>query len=172
MLSLAACNTSDRYDMGTYYNAHEKDALLASIISYIYTAPDYTEMKDRFKPEHRNFYGELTSKFVIKKFYVANDGTHYFFLLRPAPRADENRGVGGYFKRGKNFELTGFREVFVTPLLPTAEAEKRGSFLFEKMVEGKVAEYLKMKSYVQWPNELSKYDTTTYEWKLREDVGH
>jgi hypothetical protein len=59
-----------------------------------------------------------------------------------------------------------FREIFVTPLLLDSVARGRGRFLFDKMVNNDLGEYIKMKTYVQWPNPVSYYDTTTYEWKM------
>jgi hypothetical protein len=165
-----SCASKDKYDPLTYYNAQEKDALLTSIISYIFIAPPYTAMTERFKPEHREFYSGLTSKFSLNELYLAADGTHYFFVLRPGPKSDEVRGVGGHFKRGDGFLLKDFREVFVTPLLSATEVKEKGSFLFDKMVGGEMKDYLRMKSYVQWPNEASVYDTVTYEWRLMDSV--
>jgi hypothetical protein len=160
------CSSRDKYDPSTYYSAQEKDALLTSIINYVFTAPPYVSMEDRFKPENREFYSGLTAKFSFEKLYVEDDGTHFFLVLRPGPKSDESRGVGGHFKKGDDFQLKNFQEVFVTPLLSHAESKEKGSFLFDKMVKNEIDDYLKMKSYVQWPNELSWYDTTTYEWKL------
>lgn len=169
-ISLIACSTKDRYDVNTYYDAGQKGALLTSIVSYIFIAPPYTRMEDRFKPEHRAFYYSESVKFSFQKLYLAEDGTHYFFLLRPAPRADEKRGVGGYFKCDKDFQLTGFREAFVTPILKYEEAKERGAFLFDKMVKGDLDKYLPMQTYVEWPNGRTYYDTVAYEWKLKKEI--
>ena len=165
---IIGCSANDRYDVAHYYSKHEQDSIRASIITYIFIAPPYALMKDRFKPAHRKFYTDsnLLSKFSIDKYFVDKDSTNYFYVLRPAPKLGEKRGVGGYFKMDKNYKLTGFREVFVTPVLSEQEAKAKGSFLFDKMVKGEIDEYLKMKSYVQWPNEASSYDTTLYEWVL------
>ena len=64
--------------------------------------------------------------------------------------------------------LTDFREVFVTPLLTDDEVKKRGGFLFDEMVKTRnIDQYVSMKTYIQWPNELSTYDTAKYEWTWR-----
>ncbi len=165
---MVECITKDKYDVGRYYDLAQQDVMLAKIITYIHTAPPYTLMKDRFKVEHKKFYLKLTPKFLFDKFYVSDNDTIYFYVIRPATKIGDNRGVGGYFKMDKDFELSGFREIFVTPVLPEAEIKARGAFLFEKMVKGELDEYLKMKSYVQWPNQASYYDTVVYEWKLKD----
>lgn len=166
LVFLASCSSKDKYDVARYYNVKEQDELLTSIVTYIYTAPTYVTMKDRFLPKHRNYYSFLASKFSIEKYFIADDGTHYFYLIRPAPQ-NEKRGVGGHFKMGKEFQLIEFREVFVTPALPETEVKDRCSFLFDEMVKNSIDKYLVMESYVQWPNPVSYYDTTTYEWKLK-----
>ena len=33
-----------------------------------------------------------------------------------------------------------------------------------------IEKYLKMKTYVEWPNEISYYDTLSFEWKWRSDL--
>ena len=96
-----------------------------------------------------------------------NNGTHYFYLVRPAPNPKEKRGVGGHFKMGKDFQLTDFCEMVVTPVLPEEEVKGRCAFLFDEMVKGSLDKYLLMESCVQWPNPVSYYDTITYDWKLK-----
>ncbi len=158
--------------MARYYDAKEQDQLLTSIITYIFDAPPLTMMKDRFKPEHHNYYSFLTSRFSIEKYFVADDGTHYFYVVRPAPSPKEKRGVGGHFKMKDDFQLTDFREVFVTPILTEEDVKGRCAFLFDEMVKGNVGKFLSMESYVQWPNPVSYYDSITYEWKLKPDFEH
>ena len=172
ILLILGCSTKDKYDVTRYHGVIEQDSVLASIITYIYTAPVYTSMKDRLKPEHRNFYSSLTPKFSILKYFVAEDGTHYFYVIRPAAKIGDKRGVGGHFKMNHQFQLSGFREIFVTPILPEEELKTRCAFLFDEMVKGNISNYLKMPTYVQWPNEISIYDTSAYEWKLKAETVH
>lgn len=163
---ILGCSEKDRYDPNTYYNSEEQKEILTSIITYIFDAPPYTSMKDRFNSEHRKYYRELTSRFSIYKYYISDNGINFFYVLRPAPKVGERRGVGGYFTVTKDYNFLKFHEIFVTPILPEQDAKIKGEFLFDKMVKGEVKEYLKMKSYVQWPNEASYYDTIKYEWVL------
>jgi hypothetical protein len=169
ILMILGCSMKDKYDVARYHNLMEQDSVLTSIITYLYAPPVYTSVKDRFRPEHRNFYSSLTGKFSILKYYVAKNGTNYFYLLRPAAKMGDKRGVGGYFRMNDHFQLFGFREVFVTPILPEDELKNRCAFLFDEMVKGNIVSYLKMPTYVQWPNEVSTYDTTIYEWRLVTD---
>lgn len=166
-VSLLSCTAGDPYQVSNYYNSEQQDQVLTGILTYILEAPPYTAMKDRFAPEHRFFYSKLTPRFSIEKYFKANDGTHYFYVIRPTANANEKRGVGGHFRMNENFQFTDFKEVFVTPPLPIAEIKGRCSFLFEEMIKGDIEKYLAMESYVQWPNVVSYYDTITYEWKMR-----
>jgi len=163
-----ACSSKDKYSPDNYYTKDQQASTLANIVTYIFIAPPYTAMKDRFLPEHRKFYTDptLLAKFRLDQYYISNDGMNYFLVLRPGPKVGEIRAVGGRFRRQGNLEVADFREVFVTPILPEKEAQTKGAFLFDRMVKGDVDEYLKMKSYVQWPNAASYYDSTKYEWVL------
>ena len=163
---LINCSTRDKYDVALYHNRAEQDSVLTSIIAYIYTAPVYTLMKDRLMPAHRAYYSSLTPKFSFYRYFIAEDGTNYFYVIRPAPKIGDHRAVGGHFKMDSHHQLNGFREVFVTPILPDEELKNRCAFLFDEMVKGTIDPYLKMKTYVQWPDEVTAYDTVTYEWKL------
>lgn len=170
LLVLTGCAMKDKYDVTKYYNLKEQDEILASIVAYVFTAPPYVKMNDRLKPEFRSYYLTITSKFAIDKYYIAEDGTHYFYIVRPGPKMGEKRGVGGHFKLGDNYQLSEFREEFVTPLLPERDVRGRCAFLFDEMVKGNLSEYLKMETYVQWPNPVSYYDTINYEWRQRPDL--
>jgi hypothetical protein len=162
-----SCTSKDKYDPSVYYNLQEQDAILTSITNFIFDAPPYTAMKDRFKPAHRAFYSTKTRFFSIEKLFKTNDGRVYFYVTRPAPHPKDNRGVGGYFRLTQDFTFSEFRELFVTPILPAEEVKGRCSFLFEEMINGNLKKYEKMSTYIQWPNDASYYDTSTYEWKLK-----
>ena len=167
--TFSGCSTKDKYDVATYYHKqYERDAVLTSIVSYIFMAPPYTKMQDRFDDKHRGFYSQAAAQFSIVKYYIDEDGTHYFYVTRPGPKQSEKRGVGGYFKMGEHFKLKEFREVFVTPVMPEADIKGRCAFLFDEMVHHNIDKFLPMTTYIQWPNEITYYDTVTYEWKMRE----
>ena len=74
-------SVKDKYDVNRYYDVKEQDVELTSIIAYLYTAPTYVSMNDRFKPEHRSYYTTLTSRFKFEKYFIAEDGTHYFYII-------------------------------------------------------------------------------------------
>lgn len=160
------CSTRNKYDVADYISGEERDSLLTGVIAHVYTAPVYVLMKDRLNPEHRRYYASLIPDFSINQYFISENGTHYFYVIRPGSKSGDTRAVGGSFRVGHNYQLSGFREVFVTPVLPKEELTNRCGFLFDEMVKGTIGPYLKMKTYVQWPNEVTAYDTMTYEWKL------
>ena len=167
LLVLFSCtSTTDNYDPSKYYDDAQRANVLTGIVTYIFSAPPYTKMQDRFKPEHKAFYDENARKqFSFDRLYV--DGKRHFFLvIRPGLGAKEKRAVGGIFDVADDKQFENFREAFVTPLLSDSVARTRGRFLFDQMVKGDLQRYLKMESYVQWPNAISYYDSIDYEWKM------
>jgi hypothetical protein len=169
-LIIASCSAKDKYDVARYYDLPQQDKLLTHILTFMLDAPPSVPMKERFDSKHYNYYSFQTSKFSIVKYFIADDGTHYFYIMRPTSVPGEKRGVGGHFKMNKDFQLTDFREVFVTTAQPEKDIKEKSAFLFDEMVKGDITKYLSMTTYVQWPNEASYYDTLTYEWKLKPEL--
>lgn len=161
----SSCQQKQEYDPSNYYDLQKQDMILSRIIAHIFTPPLYVSMEDRLKPEHKNYYLSLTPNFKLLSLRVDKDGTHYFLVERPAP-GNGHRVVGGSFKMDGD-ELISFKEKFVTPSLSDSILSVRSNFLFKEWMKGDIDKYLKMPSYVQWPNEGSYYDTITYEWKLK-----
>jgi hypothetical protein len=168
LLFLAAgCQPKDPYDVSKYYSLSEQERVLAAIVTYILDAPPLTKMQDRFNEKHHGYYAAAAATFQIDKYFISKEGLHYFYVIRPTPNPAEKRGVGGHFRMNGDFRVSDFREEFVTPILPEAEVKGRCGFLFDEMVKGTLSQYLEMPSYVQWPNAITYYDSSTYEWKLK-----
>src|SRR5689334_10756565 len=123
LLSLVACQTKDRYDPSSFYDRIQQDRIITGIIAHIYTPPPYVLMSDRLKPEYRDYYLTQMFRFNLLKLYVTEDSTHYFLIERPAPGVN-HRVVGGQFKLSGN-ELVNFKEIFVTPSLPSKDLIER-----------------------------------------------
>ena len=172
LLSFVAigCATKETYDINRVYNLKEQNVILTGIVTHIFSAPAYTKMQDRFDFKHRAYYSSLTSKFSVEKYFISNDSTHYFYVIRPSSIASERRAVGGHFKMNKSFQLKEFKEEFVTTVMTEQDLKNKASFLFDEMVRGNLTKYLQMKTYIQWPNESTYYDSTSYEWKLKPDA--
>jgi hypothetical protein len=71
----------------------------------------------------------------------------------------------------KEGRITSFEEVFNTPVASLDVLKKRGGELFSKMVrDGNVDEYLRHPDYVEWPNDMTYYDTVRNEWRIKPGV--
>ena len=70
----------------------------------------------------------------------------------------------------KKFQLTDFREEFVTTVMSEQDLKTKTNFLFDEMVKGNINKYIGMKDYVQWPGGIYLYDTAIYEWKLKSEA--
>ena len=166
-IALLCCNAKKQYDPSMLYEKDKQEWILSRIAAHIYTAPPYVLMADRLKAEHTDFYLGQTYQFNFLELFADNQGVHYFLVERPAA-GKSRRVVGGSFTIGAE-DLENFREIFVTPPLPDAQLTERSEFLFRKLVTGEIGQYLTMPSYVEWPNEISYYDTVSFEWKLKSD---
>jgi hypothetical protein len=169
ILILHSCTTKDKYDINRYHTLADQDEVLTSIIAYLFAPPPYVSKQDRLKSEHRPYYSGLTPKFKMLQYYISPDDTHYFYLIRPSSIASEKRGVAGHFKMNKNFSLSEFKEEFVTRVMTEEDLKEKAAFLFDEMVKGNLQKYIGMKDYIQWPNEISYYDTVHYEWTIKPD---
>ncbi len=166
LLALIACSAERNYDPSHYYSNEEQQKLLSRIVTYIYTTPPYTSKQDRFKPEHEVYYDSVSKVFALDQLFVNDQGEHFYLIVRPGPHKGEFRGAGGHFNLAEGMHLTGFREDFVTPIYGREEVQEKSRFLFDQLALGKLEPYLRMSSYVQWPNPASSYDTLNYEWTL------
>ncbi len=164
---LISCSKKDKYAINTYYNSEQQNDRLAEVITYIYSAPTFTKMEDRFEDKHKSYYRSLTSKFEVVKYFISTDSIHYYYVIRPSSIASERRAVGGHFKIGKNLKLVNFKEEFVTRVMTEEDLKHKSSFLFDEMVKGNLKKFIAMKHYIQWPNEVSYYDSISYEWKIK-----
>jgi hypothetical protein len=124
--------------------------------------------RDRLDKKYESFYSNEAKKFAIGRYFISDDSTHYFYVIRPARFSSEKeRGVGGKLKLDKNLRITMLKEVFVTPLLSNEEVKIKGDFLFPELEKGNIDKFLKMKTYVEWPDERTEYDTSSHEWIIK-----
>lgn len=169
ILSVLLSSCGDEFDVSTYYEPAKRDTLLTDIITYVYTRPQYVDWRSRFDSKYRKYYVSQIPKFTFDRYYRDNRGVHYYFIIRPARSAQGTiRGVGGRFTIDESFDIVTFEEVFNTPAAPLAEVQLRGRELFMSMVKsGNIDDYLKNPDYVEWPNDLTYYDTIRHEWLVR-----
>jgi hypothetical protein len=170
VLFLLACK--GKYEVSSYYSKPEQDSLLADIITYVFNKPTYANSDTRFEPRYRKYYLSHIKDFQFLHYFIDENKTHYFYLIRPARGPQGNlRGVGGYFKKDQNGKITSFKEVFNTPIDTREQLALKGAELFKWMtVHGNVTDYLKNPDYIEWPNQMTYYDTLQHEWLVKPGI--
>jgi hypothetical protein len=169
-LAFAACTNRDApYLVERQFTEQKQiDSLKTELITFVGVPPKRITGLARFQPKYKKHYIGFLPKYELDRYFVAEDSTHYFFMLRPArsPKANTQRGVGGKFKKNKRGRIVAFEEVYNTPIMEEDEIRKKGRELFIEMVEtGTIAKYADDRSYVEWPDERLKYDQRTFEWR-------
>ena len=170
--AITGCKNKSNYDVDAHHTAAERDSLLADIITYVYIRPQGAESLTRFDQKFRSYYVNNLKRFQFDKYFVGEDGTHYYFIIRPARSANGNiRGVGGTFKLDEQGKIKHFREVYNTPVASLDVLKARGGELFIKMVKrGHIDDYLKNPDYIEWPDKMTYYDTLQYEWLVKPGI--
>lgn len=142
------------------------DSLLTDMVTYIGRKPPLATSLTRFDREFREYYIHYSGEFRPIYFFLATDGTHYYYLSRPARSTRGNRrGVGGFFFM-EDAQITGFQELFNTYVMTEEELEEIGWTLFRSMVEnGHVDDFTGNDQYIEWPDERLKYNKELFEWR-------
>lgn len=152
-----------------YYSPSELDSLIVDIVTYIGRKPAHAESHTRFDTIHRAYYQSLAQQFEMV-YYSIDDGTHTFYLLRPARSLQGNkRGVLGSFRIDQNGRITSFREWVNTPVGSDEELLEKGKRLFGAFTKAQnIADFLADTSLVEWPDGRLYYDTLRFEWRYPE----
>jgi hypothetical protein len=156
-----------KYDVHQWFPGDTADTLLTNMVTWIYKRPTEAINQDRSDPRFRYWYLRHTPQFTHLYHHLAADGTHWFYLIRPARSVHGDlRGVGGRFRTNAKLEMLDFEEVFNTPIMPRADLERTGLLLFEEMLaNGNVDKYLADRSLIEWPDDRLKYDKDRREWR-------
>jgi hypothetical protein len=167
---VVACFLSckEKYDVTRFHSASKRDSLLADIITYVYVHPQGASWQTRFDKKYRRHYVAQLKKFSFEKYFINEEGAHFYYVIRPARSAQgTTRGVGGTFKMDGD-KIISFREVFNTPVATVPELQKRGEELFSRLVRsGNIDDYVKHPDYVEWPDNITYYDTIQYQWLVK-----
>jgi hypothetical protein len=166
------CSNGGENSVDKYFSPGERDTLLADIVTYIYILPKHATVETRFDNRFRSYYVESAKKFHFENYFIAEDSTHYFYLIRPARSSKgTNRGVGGKLRLDENKNIVEFKEVFNTPPAGIDVLQERGERLFKELVrKGNVNDYLHHPDYIEWPDKMTFYDTLTHQWVLRPGI--
>ena len=164
--SLFSCNTK-KQKISDYFTDNQRDSLLTNLITYIYIPAPKATNQTKFQPPFREFYKKNISKFTLQNYYKAEDGWHYFLIIRPVAGGSLfKRGVLGKFKLKENSLMpTDFEEVVNTPHLKEGIVQERGQYLFQELIKnGNLDKQIPMKQYIEWPDEHLAYDKKQHEW--------
>jgi hypothetical protein len=156
-----------KYDPAARYSGDTLDSFMTDVVTFIGRKPAISDWQTRFNPEHRQHYIQMRPEFELVYYRVADDGYHYFYLIRPARSLQGNlRGVGGRFRPGELGALHDFEEVFNTVVMSEEVLRQRGFELFEHMVQhGNVDPFVGDGTYIEWPDDRMKYHVERKEWR-------
>mgnify|MGYP001607899241 CR=1 FL=1 len=169
IVALFSCSKKDPFDVNQYYSKPEQDTILTQVVAHLLIVPEKVLARERLNKKYQSFYLNEAKNFSINKYFISEqDSTLYFYIIRPTRYSNgEKRGVGGKLKLDEKLQITQLEEIFVTPLLSDDELMVKGNFLFSELVKGNIDKFLKMKTYVEWPDEMTVYDTALHEWVIQ-----
>jgi hypothetical protein len=170
VIFLFSCAKKDPFDVNQYYAKPAQDSILTQVVAHLLIVSEKVPARERLSSRYHGFYSKEARNYSIGKYFISErDSTHYFYVVRPTTYSNgKKRGVGGKLKIDKDLHITSLEEVFVTPLLSDEEVKIKGDFLFPELVKGNIDKFLKMKTYVEWPDERTEYDTSRHEWRINE----
>jgi hypothetical protein len=165
---LFSCNQK-KQSISDYFSDNQRDSLLTNIITYIYIPAPKATNETKFQPQFRSFYTKNLTRFNLQNYHKAEDGWHYFLVIRPVGGGSLfKRGVLGKFKLKENSLMpTDFEEVANTPHLKEGIVQERSEYLFQQLIKnGNLDKQMPMKQYIEWPDEHLAYDKKVHEWKV------
>jgi hypothetical protein len=157
----SACGRSASVE--THFSTQQADTLLVNIMTYLF-APEGVRAESRFEPRFRSTYYLDKENFSLMKLLRVSDGYYYYLILRRESDGCR-RALGGRFS-AEGTRVSKLEELFVGPVLGQAQALQNGEYVFREMVKsrGLPPHMAGMKHYVEWPNELRRYDTLSHSW--------
>lgn len=156
-----------KYDINSYVDQPQQDSILTEIIINIYKVPKGVRKEYKRNPEYRKLYISQIPNFQFLKYHIVDSSQfHYFYLIRPARNVHgHKRGVAGRFKLEGKYKLTDFEEIFNTPMISEEDIIEKGEYLWnDLMYFGHVDRYFLNKQYIEFPDELTRYDKIKMEW--------
>lgn len=174
LLFTAACSTkskkTDIYNPDTYLSKQQQRDVIAKTIRYsTKLAPNATH-ENKFDKEFDWYYDRAIQEYDLKAYYIGPDSMNYFLMTRKARSINVMReGIGGKVKIEKNGKVSVYEEVFRTWKMPVDTLNKRGLFLFERLVDGRDLSlyYTKYQRdrYIEFPDERFVFDKNIRRWK-------
>lgn len=151
-----------------YFTSSQEESILKQIVKKTAKKPEGLSSESDIEA-----YYNLQTKHYIWHFTHEKNGGFYYFMSRPAPSLYGKRsGLGGYFKTTDRLNINGLKEIFITFKMKPDNLLKKGSILFEKMVNQENLESyypgkIKDEEWIEFPDALNYYDSTSQSWKMR-----
>jgi len=170
-LLLAACTAEKDYNVDAKFSSKVKDSITVDIEQYISERPYGVLWETRFDPANRPLYIDILPFFTLKKYYVAEDSTHYYLIWKKAPSISGKQriAIGGSYKVDAQKRKYNFIESFVTPKMDPEPLEENGSLLFEEMVvkKGDLSKYIGDKKLIDFPDQYVTYNKEKNTWDVK-----
>ena len=166
LLPLACSEEVDTYKADNYYPNEFIDSLMVDIVTFMGGKPRSADYLTRHDEIHRPHFVEQSRDFHIDRLFIDDDGTHYYYIIRPARHPLGNqRAVGGKFMLDENDKINVFEETFVTQVMDEKELKELGASLFEKLISGDEHLFLNNRQIIEWPDDRCLYDREKNEWR-------
>lgn len=148
-----------------YFSAGQQQAILAQLVRKTAKKPESTVST----AEVEAYYQAQTATYLWH-FAHEKNGRVYYFVSRPAPSLYGKRtGLGGVFELKDGVNIAGFKEVFHTFKMKPEDLFRKGSLLFEKMVNQESLEEFepgnqREEEWIEFPDHLNHYDSSAQSW--------
>lgn len=158
--------SNDPYHIDQHIPGHQQDTLMTEIVTYMGVKPKHANWQTRHEAQYRKFYAAQAQQFSFYRYYIDQEGYHYFYIIRPARHALGNRrAVGGRYKMDSLFILTQYEEVFVTHVMEEETLKKMANELFTALIHNEYGDLLQNRLIIEWPDDRLKYDLEKKEWR-------
>ena len=154
------------YAVEHYIPAEQYDTLLVDMVTYMGVKPRNTNHLTRHEPQHRDFYINQAQNYFLHSYYIADDDSHYYYMIRPARHHQyEHRAIGGKMKVDEAWRITEFEEIFATKPMSLHSLKELAANLFPEMVQDHEQIPYNVMQWIEWPDDRCRYDKQKNEWR-------
>jgi hypothetical protein len=170
VILLCSCER-DRYNPSHQLNEDEQARLVRQMVYYSTKLPPNSTESDKFDQKYNWYYDRAAAESVLLKFYEAPEpGVWYFLVARKARSINPmQEGIAGKVRVNADRSLADYEEIFRIWKLPADTLAKRGTMLFDRMVQGKDLSLFYPKyqgdKFIELPTDGYYFDKATRRWK-------
>lgn len=172
MITTFSCR-QDKYAPEKYLSEDAQKRLIRESVYYSSKLPPNGSEETKFNREFDWYYDAAAQETELLKYYRSADGTDYFLVGRKARSITPMReGIGGKVRYDASGKMTEYEEIFRTWKMADDTLRKRGTFLFDRMVQGKdlTMYYSKFQAdrYIEFPDGRYFFDKASRHWRNNE----